>query len=518
MLKRRTALVATAIALFMSSSAVAQDVEIYDPGSTVTKSDEYVFTVGWSNPFLHSTLSVQPPAVTEIGIRGDWNYCTSSKDPVCDFTAAKWGQDERGIVGMSVLPLCSNEAAENCLENLEIAYQGNSFTPAKHLRELSSGLTQQPDSALNYLGGATASVWDDSSIPNSLGRTYLTNIVYSVGYNPDLKKFSINNIAFGITPYREVSGNFKAPSINPAMPANTRIDWGGDRSTFWAEDGRAGIAVGFPKDVRFRMTARVTNTITGWYKARLQDPVVSINKFSKSNNRVVIEGKPVSVPTFAYKKSKLEFAPKENKWWQNNGQSNNTTPAASDQLDIFEYIDYFRPLVGDRVAGFNSFWTVNSTNWGNDNKCLMDSSRVVGIVSTNAMGFNGSSPSYTNGALEYQVSGMHYNPDGQSLVEGTYDLLLRSDAARCLYGFSNAPIQASISVTGDQTQKTAVTSMVERDGWIKLAAYGFNFSNPKISVKLAQTQVKRSITCVQGKKRITVRAVLPKCPAGFKKR
>jgi hypothetical protein len=178
--------------------------------------------------------------------------------------------------------------------------------------------------------------------------------------------------------------------------------------------------------------------------------------------------------------------------------------------------------VNDKVAGFNTLWTVNSTNWGNENKCLMDSSRVVGVVSTNAMGYNGNSPSYKAGTLNYQVAGMHYMPDGTSLVEGTYDLLIRSDAARCLYGFSNAPIQASISVTGEDNQKVATTSMTEGNGWIKLSAYGFNFSDPTISVKLSQAkaQVKRSatITCTKGKTVKKVTGTNPKCPTGFKKR
>jgi hypothetical protein len=113
-------------------------------------------------------------------------------------------------------------------------------------------------------------------------------------------------------------------------------------------------------------------------------------------------------------------------------------------------------------------------------------------------------------------------PDGTSLVEGTYDLLIRSDAARCLYGFSNAPIQASISVTGEDNQKVATTSMTEGNGWIKLSAYGFNFSDPTISVKLSQAkaQVKRSatITCTKGKTVKKVTGTNPKCPTGFKKR
>ena len=145
------------------------------------------------------------------------------------------------------------------------------------------------------------------------------------------------------------------------------------------------------------------------------------------------------------------------------------------------------------------------------------------------MGFNGNSPRYVNGTLNYQVAGMHYMPDGKALVEGTYDLLIRSDAARCLYGFSNAPIQASITVTGENEQKVATTSMTEGNGWIKLSAYGFTFSDPTISVRLTQakvqekvqtgSQVKKSsvVTCKKGKIIKKVSNPSAKCPAGYKK-
>lgn len=517
---------ALAFILSISLSVTANAAGIYNPSSLNTSPGQFVFTVGYSNPFMHSTLSLAARGVDEMGIRGEGLSCYSTQDPVCDFSNAKWGVDVEGIQGMSVLPYCASDRAENCIENFEIAYGGESFSPAKHLRILETGLIQEADSSLNYLGGASASLWDDSTVKNSKKQNYLTNVVYSVFFNLDTKKFQVSNIAMGVIPYREEVGNFTAPSINKLAPPNSRMEWGGTRDTIWAETGRAGFAEEFPKDARYRLTMRLTNEVTGWYKARLTDPQVIITKFSNKNNRVTIEGKPVSVPTFAYPKFKKDFTPRENRWWQNNGQANNTTPAGADQADIFEYIDYFRPLVEDKAAGFNTLWTVNSTNWGSENKCLQDSSRVVGIVSTNAMGFNGNSPSYKNGTLNYQVAGMHYMPDGNALVEGTYDLLIRSDAARCLYGFSNAPIQASISVTGENNQKIATTSMTEGDGWIKLSAYGFNFSSPTISVKLSQAKVqasakiakRKTITCLKGTTSKRITAISPKCPTGFKKR
>lgn len=115
---------------------------------------------------------------------------------------------------------------------------------------------------------------------------------------------------------------------------------------------------------------------------------------------------------------------------------------------------------------------------------------------------------------------MHYLPDGKTPAEGTYDLVMRSDIARCLYGFSSAPIGAAISVVGEGGEtRTAVTTVKEESGWLKLAAYGFTFSSPTISVKIIQAAAKKTtITCAKGKLIKKVTGTSPKCPAGYKKK
>ena len=526
--KWQTLLLSFVVTTFLVEGSFAG--EVFDPGTFAPQRDQFAFVVSNTAVPAATLLSVQPPGVDEIGVRGEWLNCYSTLDPACALNTRTWsGPGDQGVIGWSVLPICDSQASENCIEKFEISYDGANFADAKFLRTLAGGLSIPSDPTFNYVGGGTTSIWDDSTLANSKKQSYMTNFIYSSFYDPSTKKFNVSNISLSIVPIKEVSGAYKAPVMDRNLPANNRISFG-PRGSVWSEDGVIGVATDFPSTSKFRLTVRSTNQVTGWFKARLKDPAIDIKKYSEDNNKVVIEGEPVSVPTFVYTKFKSEFNTKENKWWQNNGQSNSTTGAGADQQDIFEYLDYFRPLVNDRAAGFNTLWTVNSTNWGNQNKCLMDPSRVVGIVSTNAMGFNGNSPSYKDGTLNYQVAGMHYMPDGKSLVEGTYDLLIRSDAARCLYGFSNAPIQASISVTGEADQKVATTSMTEGNGWIKLSAYGFTFSDPTISVKLSQAksqekvqanvQVKKSstITCKKGKITKKVTGESPKCPAGYKKR
>jgi hypothetical protein len=116
---------------------------------------------------------------------------------------------------------------------------------------------------------------------------------------------------------------------------------------------------------------------------------------------------------------------------------------------------------------------------------------------------------------------------------------MRSDAARCLYGFSNAPVSATVSIAdADGATNVATTVVTEKDGWLKMKAAGFTFSEKQIQIKITQEgsvaktesekvdlvspvsnkPKKSTITCVKGKTTKKVTAVSPKCPAGYKKK
>ena len=134
------------------------------------------------------------------------------------------------------------------------------------------------------------------------------------------------------------------------------------------------------------------------------------------------------------------------------------------------------------------------------------------------------------------MAGLHFKADG-TLFKGSYDLAIRSDFARCLYGFSSAPIRASVSVLSSDgsTQNVATELVTEKNGWMTLSAKNFTFSAPTIKVKLIQDkplvsgtdQSKQSapiaksvaklkvIVCVKGKMIKKVSGSNPKCPTGY---
>ena len=131
------------------------------------------------------------------------------------------------------------------------------------------------------------------------------------------------------------------------------------------------------------------------------------------------------------------------------------------------------------------------------------------------------------GDLNYRVAAPHFLPNGMDTFKGTYDLLMRSEVARCIYGFSNAPIKASISiVSSDGSPQIATTVVNESAGWLHLSAKNFEFSSPVLRVKLKQDKaaiietpsVKTSITCVKGKVVKKISGTKPSCPVGYKKK
>jgi hypothetical protein len=127
----------------------------------------------------------------------------------------------------------------------------------------------------------------------------------------------------------------------------------------------------------------------------------------------------------------------------------------------------------------------------------------------------------------------HFNSKGE-VFKGTYDLRIRSDVARCIYGFSSAPIKASISIiSADGTAQTATEVINEKNGWLSLSANAFEYSSPTIKVWVTQeapaqtptptetpktAPAKTTITCVKGKSTKKVTAVKPTCPTGYKKK
>jgi hypothetical protein len=187
----------------------------------------------------------------------------------------------------------------------------------------------------------------------------------------------------------------------------------------------------------------------------------------------------------------------------------------SGMVELNLWIKYLK----DKATVAPTFWNFKNMQFGSFSNCPQSKKDLIGIVSTNSTGYISGPPTFDSKtrSLDYKVLSPHYLAD-DSVFIGSYDLVINSKLARCLYDFSEAPIQASISIIKEDGVSTvATTSIKEKNGYLHLGAYGFTFSNPTLRVKLTQKKnQKYTITCNKGSVSKSVTGTSPKCPRGYK--
>jgi hypothetical protein len=210
--------------------------------------------------------------------------------------------------------------------------------------------------------------------------------------------------------------------------------------------------------------------------------------------------------------------------WAVNGESSNE--------GAFRMVEMFKPFLGDKsmVSIKNFSFSSMQNSQENMRRCDRKGS-ISGLVATNASMYVGRPPVFDGTSLTYKVGAMHYTADGE-IFKGVYDLFMPEETAKCLYGFSDAPISATVSVTSEAGENSVATSVLHKgDGWIHLNAAGFTFSNPTIKVKLIGTKTASSSQagptvmadgqnvqwCAKGNAKKKVTGLKPVCPKGYKK-
>ena len=539
MRKMKWASALVAVILSINVGAVAATGDAFDPLKLPLGSNDilnYVVEDGVIQ--TGSFIAISPRSVDAVEQRRIWQWCESLMAEVCDPT-----KNPKDLQANSALGPCESATQENCIESLAIGKDSNNLVPATLIRKI-KGITFDPDPKYNYPGGSTISLWDVPGVPNAGGLTTYA-VTSTIKLNFRNGAFQVDDFYTGVTPYREEKGNYRQTKIdtNPAATPERKYLWGSDQFCVFAEDGLCGVAQDFAPDTYIKLKVRIPNQVGGWFRGRIKDPVLEVSNFSAKNNLLTIQAAPVSVSRLAIPRLKSTYTDQEKLWQTNNGGWGNefvqaTGPQAGIPQNSFPFIAYYRDALKDISSGSNTFWNVSTTAWGEGSKCLQDKTKILGVVSTNALAYDGGSPSFVDGALNYRVSGLHLRPDGKTPVLGTYNLVMRSDVARCLYGFTSAPIQAFVSISGGDTQVIATTVTGESKGWLSLSAAGFTFSEKTIKVKISQeaekpvvaptpittpaakpaVAKKTTITCVKGKTSKKVTAVKPVCPTGFKKK
>jgi hypothetical protein len=133
----------------------------------------------------------------------------------------------------------------------------------------------------------------------------------------------------------------------------------------------------------------------------------------------------------------------------------------------------------------------------------------------------------------FTAAAPHFDVDGTTVVRGFYRAYIPFNDAKVLWGLENpndAAKALELSVTTEEATGEQVVSsanIAAKNGVISIEYEGFQYSQPKLSVKMkkgykpaasavVKTPAKKSITCVKGKvtKKVTTKA----CPAGYKKK
>ena len=321
------------------------------------------------------------------------------------------------------------------------------------------------------------------------------------------------------------------------------------------------LPYGLPQDISFGFSARFSFYLTGWLHGRMRDASIKLEKKSDKESLLTVSARPIKVPVLDVVKSVddlpdsllAHFAPLD---WAGEtlryplatsaqgtrvdtsektraGLKNLSFKFINTRFDSYSMKDFLQwlPVAGDKAAALPTQWRVSTmTDRGSGvvQECLNKSNTLAGLVTTNATMYLDGPPTYdaSQGSLDYKVAATHYEADGKTEFKGSYELLMSSTVARCIYKFTNAPVKASVSVTSENGEPNIATVVVnEKNNWLTLGAYNFTFSSPTVSVKLTQDKpqvvtppkpVIKKITCVKGK--VTKKIVASKCPAGYKKK
>ena len=493
--------------------------------------------------------------------------CTSQADPKCAGQRLNFS---------AVLPKCLSDADVNCTADFGTIDGSGVKTSANFARyfPLRAQNQYKGDASKKLPDGVAGSLYSLPSAAHDGGDKYYLSVVLTGGTdssgNAQKPRLEIRATPVALESTGELSSN-SSQNIDSGWAlikdGYTGVERWGMQASGWSGKGFC-VAMStkenlcaqkyaFPGDTRMYVTLKLSQLPSGWMHGRISSPEIQVTTQS-SYSLLEIQGNPIAVPV-VYKKYEYTEMPEALKKMYsvekggyiptcspqedycaggNSGPSKNPltrnvmllpTPSSQDGMD---QLKLWIPYVNDKATALMSFWsarTLSGNEMSGASQCFVDSNKITGIVTTNSTQYSAGPPKFTKsqGTLDYQVASPHFGTTGD-VFKGSYDLVMRSDVARCIYGFSKAPINATLSITSsDGTPQIATTIIGERNGWLYLQAKNFEFSAPVIKAKLwqeagiitAKSTAKRStITCSKGKDVKRIYGVTPKCPSGYRKK
>lgn len=403
------------------------------------------------------------------------------------------------VFAWSVLPLCNKQNSGYCVSSVNIYKSGENPKPASYIGQ-SEGNKFRAQPSYNLPEGGGALVFNAPGVPHSGGATTYAVVASYVSFcSGPSYKCVYNSFYLNVQPFTSNGRN--------------------QTSYIGAEK------FDFSPGTRVGVTLQVPESVGGWFAGRLLDPTLTITPLKGEHGfiQMQVDAEALDVNRISASVPNDSYTPHMKAL---NIPPDGIVAIESGSDEAINFVEELRPFVSDKSTGRQSVWQLKAIFI--QNSICYPTGQVNGLVTTNAVGYSWNPPVFSDGFLNYKMAGLHYNKDG-TIAHGTYDLIMRSDVARCLYGFSNAPISASVQIiAADGTNENIATSVVaERDGWLKIAAYGFTFSSPTARVKIqvakgtssiGQTKQPRStLVCQKGSKKVKISGMKPQCPKGWKK-
>ena len=483
----------------------------------------------------------------------------------------------------AVLPVCTDAADINCISEI--------FATDASGKKLTVGSatvfpTNNPQAfagnkALNVPRGSGAALVSIPSAVHAGGDKYLIKTTLSASRVNEQSTFDSPRLGASISAVKIIDGDFfdlvtetntaKYDQVGRIQVGTTQtksLDARPSKLCVAVSTTQCALPYTMPKEVSFGFSLRLNTNLSGWLHGRMKNAVIDY-KTTNGITNLTVNANPITVPLVdVWSKSddlsNAHVAAYQSQFWAGEAlhypitNENLGLPIADSEKTragmkniSFKHVNtnfskssmdnflLWLPIAKDKAAAMPTQWrlgTMTDNGSGPVRECLDKEKALAGVVTTNSTMYIDGPPTFSDNTLDYKVASTHYEADGTTVFKGSYELIMSSAVARCIYKFSSAPISATVSITSENGEaNTATTVINEKNGWLKLGAYGFTFSSPTVRVKLTQAAAptaspsssataapvaakKTSITCVKGKTIKKVSAVNPVCPKGFKKK
>ncbi len=551
-MKRFIIFLMTCMLLTSSASAetLPENPQLYSGSKTMQNGTVgYVSIEGGTNIYRSALAGriIENNTVKSIGT------CTSLTDETCS--------KANFLTYLSVLGPCENTSSTDCISALDAIDANGAVFPGTIGK---SFLTTKDGS---YSGNATrklpaggqSPLVDIPGAPHEFGSKYLPIVRIRGATNPDGGNFSLHELFIRLYPVKVVQGSYNFVTelidLNPANYAGSPTishERSGDPNCVINDLTQCAVPTELPLDKKFRLTIRTSIPLPGWMHGKVANPDISMKTVS-NGYETTISANSIINPIISVQKEvnslSADFLEPYAKALTPSSSSCDrkvipydltkctylTLIGGYNKQDFDEFMKWL-PLSGDTAFINPTIWNIIADN---ETKlvggCQIEDNQLSGMVSTNASMYLSGPPSWsaTEQTLDYKVAAPHLLAD-KTLFQGSYDLAISSKLARCIYKFSNAPINATVSITSaDGTPQIATTIVREANGFLYLSAKGFTYSSPNLSIKLTGEKIQemaqptpsagptakpvasivKKITCVKGKSKKVLST--KSCPKGW---